>query len=226
MVNFITYVSGNIKWLHLQSTLPEVALPTQEIDTLRHILGTSSLENCIKLYRLCSSFPFIRANLPKETIELDFAGLMQAVSGTTAQLISTGRDLPSSLPTNFNTVAATPIVLKYKSDTTAEISIDMRHAILPVSYSNEVLHVQWPQEWNIKGNLRLPEHTTWSPGTMVELPVRYSYPVQEIDKVLRQQEYLYDQLQNTNLVAEFYSADSAAERVAIVVLALIRLVSK
>lgn len=226
MVNFITYISGDVKWLQLQSVMPKVALPTPEIEVLRDILGTHSLNNCISLYRLCCTFPFIQTNLPKETIELDFAGWQQARASSDASLVNMGRDLAVSLPINFKSVSNEPITITYKTDSTATISVGDIKLIVPVSYNLGILQVQWPEGWHIKGGLRLGPNSAWAPGTVLDVPVRYAYPVKEVDKALREREQLYDQLQHTNLVAEFYSADSAEERVAIAVLMLIRLVSK
>ena len=225
MIRFITYLSGNKNWIYPQYIIPSVKYETDSIILLRKLLGTESLQNCIALARICLAQPNIAVLLPKESVELDFAGILQQVQTATTQLVTTGNSVGASLPMDTVTPSDVIFTLSYLTDKKARITTgEHTYTVLASSADKKLVTVQWPEEFGIKGNIKLGDNMIWAPGTTVVLPTRSRYPIAYVDKQLCRSDAVYDILWKQNLVEAFYSADTPEERVGICVLALIDLV--
>ena len=224
MVKFITYLSGNRDWLHPHSVLPPVRPDTKQITSLRTILGTASMQNCVTLYRICCASPFIAPLLPKEEINIDLAAVQQLATSSEATLIATGAGTCATLPIDTGSVIPTTLQLRYLTEDKAELRLGDKKLVITVGYANGTLIPSWPKELPINGILRLPEYKPWVEGTIVTIPSRFKYPVDTVDKQLCRSEEVYQILFDQGMVETFYSADSAEERLGIAILALINLV--
>lgn len=224
MVKFITYLSGNRDWLHPHSILPPVRPDTDQIISLRTILGTESMQNCVTLYRLCCASPFITPLLPKEEVNIDLAAVQQLATASEATLITTGTGTCATLPITTGSVIPAALQLKYLTEDKAELRLGDKKLVITVGYTNNTLIPNWPKELPINGILQLPEGKPWVIGTTITIPSRFKYPVDAVDRQLCKSEEVYQILFDQGLVETFYSADSPEERIGIVILALINLV--
>lgn len=224
MVKFITYLSGNRDWLHPHSILPAVRPDTDQIISLRTILGTESMQNCVTLYRLCCASPFIAPLLPKEEVDIDLAAVQQLATASEATLIATGTGTCATLPITTGSVIPATLQLKYLTEDKAELRLGDKKLVITVGYTNNTLIPNWPKELPINGILQLPEGKPWVVGTTITIPSRFKYPVDAVDKQLCRSEEVYQILFDQGMVDTFYSADSPEERVSIAILALINLV--
>lgn len=81
------------------------------------------------------------------------------------------------------------------------------------------LHIEWPETFKINGDIDYP-----LPDSMIlNLPV--SYPVKSVTAQLTASSAVYDFLEKYGLESNYYAADRDEERIAIVMMAIIKEVS-
>lgn len=223
MVKFISYLYGTKGWIHPQQIAPEIKEEDTLASTLRNILGTKDLQNCITLYHLCASIPHIYSKLPKETTPLNFSGILFPATSQIPQgkLETTGIAPGYSAPIVVPPQSKMPITILYKTDTTGELRYGNKKVIVAATkVATNTLIVNWPADLQINGTINLG-NIPWQLGARITVPTRFAYDIVSVDKALRATALVYDALERYGLCSIFYSADTPEERIGICTLLLI-----
>ena len=173
------------------------------------------------LQRIIETSPVLYSNLAALGITAWLPGEVEPVGTSDVTLVSNRESLPVRIAIDVFDQALT---LTWKSNTTLQITVDDINYIVPVTYvsSNNRLHVAWPEELGIAGDLQLGLAVVWDSDFEAKLPIRTGYPVARVVQQLLRSNAAYHVLQRANLDGAFYSLYTDAERLGVMVVSILK----
>lgn len=214
MKNILYYLTGNPAYL-LSLNLDNESYHNDEYaDQLRKILGTSYKPNCYTLLNIYTSCPFINKLIGNNTLAYN-----NEIPTDNNILISTNKGPVSILPIDMKVTEEGPqpvsISIKYGSTTSSIFIYNDEVYQVKSNYADGVLYVDYPKDININGYIKIGAN--WNEFSSIDISVPGKYPVNAVDEIVQNLESLYDILIKANTIEQFYSADTAEERIAILV---------
>lgn len=220
MLKFITYISGNTTWHNFCHDLPATYRPLP--DWLRELMGLHSINMCAALYRIMDSQPVYSCQLAAPDTMQEAA--IPPVAPGTLTLVGQGaaKIAPSEARFVGDKMWASDPKLYYESPILARLVVGGYSELVQASAAESQLTVKWPTWLHNFGNVVLTE--AWQPGASVAVPVRWSYPMQEVDIKLRKSSAAYDFMEKYGVCAFFYAADTPEERICVMLSAMLQAV--
>lgn len=173
------------------------------------------------LQRIIETSPVLYSNLTALGVTAWLPGEVESVGSSDVTLVSNAESLPVRIAIDVFDQALT---LTWKSNTALLITVDGINYTAPVTYdsSNKRLHVEWPEELGIAGDLQLGANVVWDSGFEAKLPIRTGYPVSRVVQQLLRSDTAYHVLQRANLDGAFYSLYTDVERLGVMVVAILK----
>lgn len=226
MKAFITYIAGHNEFFPGTKEL-KLRQDTATTRAIRELLGTQYKGACIALYRICAAQPLVQQELGLFPGGFTMEGQGLELTGPEEAVVGTGkgpaRVLPSEAPIVGSGVYMGELTLKASGPSSAQLLCGTQPVNVTAVATADTVACVWPAWLKINGALKLPTGTVWTPGyTTLPVPVRWKYPVSAVDELLRKENIVYSFLEENNLCETFYAADTAEERISIVVSALIK----
>lgn len=221
MTEFITYLSGNSEWF--PNTSIKASYSDEYTKQIRKILGVSYFNFCVDLYRLCISMPTY-SYLFYDSESLSLEGVLAQDSFKDKTILeATGKEPAKSIPADLPGASYpeyTGLTLQFNNNSSALLKTNNAVWTVLCNKTGNILTIKWPDELGISGLINLGDKE-WKPGSVIDIPVRWRYPVQLVDKLLRKSNTVFEFLENRNTCELFCSADTAGERICIVIWTLI-----
>lgn len=203
MIKFITYLHGSPSWSRCAPML-EPSYPGVP-SWIRDLLGLDDVNMCACLYRLYSStlqysYELINTDpmsvLPGPDVLKD--GILQ-ITGTGPASVK-----PATPPFQAGRMCVGTVTLDMR-DEYGVMAVDRYREKVTYHRVGDTVEVQWPA-W-------LPNHGTLHvepDATTTTIPVLWTYPIQEVDRLLRKTTDAYKFMEQYSLV-ELFCAEGTAE---------------
>lgn len=211
--------------LHPVITKKELPNSTM-LENVRSILGSSILKWAIALMRYAYANHYVSLSLPDGKDITDFSGLLPESTGNgdTGVLIASGKGVAAVAPQTVITDVwphAETITVTKTGKNTVTITAGLTTWTAHFSKYKNRLDISWPKELGITGRVQLENDID---DFSFNLPILTKYPIKFVTNALTNSKDAYSLLEETDLVDNFFFADSIQEKLAIIVLAIYKYV--